>query len=100
MNTSVQASLVRSVGPFSFAHITTAPVLAIEGQGVLFGGALTDEEVGDVWWWVTSRDDTDQAARENIAALRSAATAPTGTADDVKALALAVSAYLLGIEGA
>lgn len=95
--TFVEGPSIRPVGFDSFADITELEVVSFEG-GVTFDGALTPEQVAQVRARMTSRDDADQTARANLAALRTAAAAPTATTDDVKALALAVSAYLLGIE--
>lgn len=98
MTTSIEGPVVRrELKPTSLAHITTAPILRIEpGRGVLFDGALSAAEVDAAWWFVTSRDDDDQAKREAIAGLRAAAAGPAATDADVKALALALADYLLG----
>lgn len=49
-------------------------------DGLLFDGALTDNEVGAVWWYATSTDDADQARREALAAMIAAAEAGTNGA--------------------
>lgn len=98
MRTSVQAPLVRSVGAESFAHITSAPVAEIEGEGVLFDGVLTDEQVGDVWWFVTSVDDVDQAERESIAADIAAAEAGTHGTSWLNTAYAKLARYAIGLQ--
>jgi hypothetical protein len=65
---------------------------------VAFTADLAPEVEAAIRDRMTSRDDAELTARANIARLRRTASATTATTDDVKALALAVSAYLLGIE--
>lgn len=96
MTTLVPGPLVRPVGGESFTHLTGAAVLRISGEGVEFDADLPAEKVAEIRAWLTSRDDADQAARANLATLRATAAAPTATADDVKALAVALADYLLG----
>lgn len=92
----VSGTVARSVGLDSFADITPVEVSSIARDGIDFDGDLTPEQQDAVWARMTSRDDADQAMRANIADLRATAAALTATTDDVRALALAVSAYLLG----
>lgn len=67
MSTSIEARQAR-VNMAALANVTSARLIAIDDHGLLFEGDLTDEEVGDIWWHVTSADATDQTARESIAA--------------------------------
>jgi hypothetical protein len=69
MSTSIEARQARALNYQSFAHITSTPLVAFDSNGLLFDGTLTDTEIGDVWWYATSADDTDQAKREELAAL-------------------------------
>lgn len=101
MSTSIQAKRARSVGLDSFAHITDVP-LAVDGiqpEGLLFDGELTDEQIGDVWWWVTSRDDADQTRREAIAALVADAEAGINGAGWLTDAFAVLGRYLIGLEG-
>jgi hypothetical protein len=99
VSTTVTARQARSIGYASFEVLLPGvTVTEIRPDSVTFDADLTPEQQQAVRDRMTSRDDDDQNARANIATLRTAAAAPTATTDDVKALALAVSAYLLGIE--
>lgn len=89
MSTSIQARQSRGLGFDSFADITDVPLVDFDCGGLLFDGDLTDMEIGAVWWFATSRDDADEAARRNIAALRAADTTASP-------LVLALAAYVLG----
>ena len=81
MSTSIQARQARSLGYDSFTHITSVPLLDFDPDGLLFDGTLTDIEIGDVWWYVTSTDDADRVARQSIAAKVTAAEASATAAD-------------------
>lgn len=101
--TTVTARAGRSVGYSTFDDLTpgagVSDILTKDGlTTVTFDGTLAPAQVDAVRARMESRDDADQTRRANLAALRAAAAAPTATTDDVKALALAVAAYLLGIE--
>lgn len=88
MSTSVAGRVLRSIGPNTFADVTTTPLVVPDGvtrDGLLFDGELTDDEVFAVWERMTSLDDTDQARR---AALRN-------LAPDCSCCALLI-AYVLG----
>src|SRR3546814_17251528 len=66
MSTSVEGRVVRSVGPDTFADITTTPLVIPAGvtrDGLLFAGLLMDAEVLAIWERMPSVDDTDQARR-------------------------------------
>src|SRR3546814_15515788 len=66
MSTSVEGRVVRSVGPDTFADITTTPLVIPAGvtrDGLLFDGLLMDAEVFAIWEPMTSVDDPDQARR-------------------------------------
>lgn len=96
MTTLVPGPLARPVGRDSFAHLTGAAVLSLTGEGVEFDADLPAEKVAEIRAFLTSRDDADQAARANLAALYATAAAETATCDDVQALTVALAAYLLG----
>ena len=99
MSTLVTGPLRRSVSPDSFVDITGEGVRAsILADALCFDANLTPAQVDAIRARMTSRDDADQSARANLTRLRTAAASPTATTDDVKALALALAAYLLGIE--
>lgn len=82
------------IGYETFADLTTAAIVGIERDGITFDADLTPVEYDAVWDRMTSRDAEDRMARARLVALRAAAV--TGTGADVKALVLALSAYLLG----
>ncbi len=69
MSTSIEGRVVGSVGFDSFADLTTARLESFTSSGVLFDGDLTDTEIGDVWWRMTSLDACDQTCREDLAVL-------------------------------
>lgn len=92
---TVAGRVVRSVGFDSFADIVPGVEVADIGEGgVTFTAPLTAAQAEQVRARMTSRDDADQAARANLAALRDAAR--TGDLESVRALSLALTAYLLG----
>lgn len=74
--TIVAGKRARSVNYESFGHLTDAAVVAIHPHGVEFDADLSPETVTAIWWWLTSKDDADETARRNIAALVDAATDP------------------------
>lgn len=78
MTTSIEGRVLRSVGLDSFADITDVPLVVpggIDRKGLLFDGDLTDEQVGDIWWRMTSVDTGDEESRRNLAAVRDTASA-------------------------
>lgn len=89
----VSGPVARSVGLDSFADLTPVPVAAITRNGIEFDGDLTTQQQADVWARMTSRDDTDQAARANLACLRDAI---AGTDPASLALVAAIN-YVLGV---
>lgn len=96
--TGVEGQVVRPrLGYDSFAVFTQVPVATggIATTGITFDGDLTPAEAEAVWWFITSRDDADQARRQGLSALRAAAVADPSL-ENVSALSAAVAAYLLG----
>lgn len=93
--TFVEVRRARAVNYGSFAHITAVPLVEITPTGLDFDGDLSEAEASNVWWFASSRDDADEAARRNIAALRDAAVADP-TPANINALLFALAAYLLG----
>jgi hypothetical protein len=102
--------MARSFQPDMFDDLT-APALLVEwpmvdgARTLTFDADLPPEVVTAIRARMTSRDDDDQAARANIAALRDAVDAhpePTDLAGviallaDIKALEVASACYLLG----
>lgn len=81
------------VGFESFADITDAAA-AFPGGGVEFDADLTPEQQADVWWRFTSRDDADETARRNLAALRDALAVDPSPANR-DALLIALTNYRL-----
>lgn len=66
---SIQGRVARAIGLTTFADITSTPLFmpgGVDRDGLLFNGALTDEQVESVWWRMTSADDMDQAKREGL----------------------------------
>lgn len=97
--TGVEGQVVRPrLGYDSFAAFTQTPVAAggIATTGITFDGDLTPAEVEAVWWFITSRDDVDEARRRDLAALRTTALSDPSL-ENVSALTAAVAAYVLGI---
>lgn len=100
MSTSIGAKVVRpQLGYGSFAHITATPLAAggITVDGLLFDGDLTDEQIGEVWWYATSRDDTDRAKREALAILVADAEAGTNGAGWLTDAFAELGRYVLGL---
>ena len=101
MSTFVEGLLIRAVGPDSFLDIT-GPEVAVTSfdGGVTFGADLSLEQIAAVRARMASRDDADQAARANLADLRTiAAAADLTTPAGLVALrdySVALGDYLLG----
>jgi len=101
VSTFVEGLLIRAVGPDSFLDITgpDVAVTSFDG-GVTFDADLSAEQITAVRARMASRDDADQAARANLADLRTAATsADLATPAGLAALRAATTAaidYLLG----
>lgn len=64
--TTVIGKRRRSVGPDTFADITTAAVTRIDSEGVTFDATLTAAQVDAVWSRMESTDDIDQAKRAQL----------------------------------
>jgi hypothetical protein len=100
--TTVTASAMRPISSDMFLDITgpDCAVTSIRADGsdltVTFDGDLTDAQVQAIRDRMTSRDDTDQAARANLATLGAAVKAGA-TLENVAALLLAQNDYLLGV---
>lgn len=91
MVTTVPGPVVRSVGFDSFADLLPGvAVTRIAGDGVTFDADLTEAQVELVREFITARDDEDQAARANLAALRDSDPV------DCEALLVALTDYILG----
>gem|GEM_PF-5423120 len=85
--TTVSGIRRRTVGPDTFADLTSVPV-AVGGitlTGITFDGDLTPGEVSAVWARMESRDDADQADRATLRA-----------AGDATNLAQILAAYVTG----
>lgn len=97
--TSISAVMARSYSPDMFADLGLWPVREWDkASGVttlVFDGDLDAPIVAAIRARMTSRDDADQAARANLAALRDSVTADPSL-ENVAALATAVAAYVLG----
>jgi len=92
VTTTVTADPARPIGYSSFAELLPGvAVLSIGVRTVTFDADLTPEQVDDVWWFVTSRDDADEARRRNIKALRDA------EAQTASPLLLALADAFLGV---
>lgn len=70
MSTAIEARQARPLNFSSFAHITSVPLVEFDSDGLLFDGVLTDTEIGDCWWYATSRDAADMTRRQSLAAMR------------------------------
>ena len=96
---TVSGRVARSLGLSSCEDIAPGVAVTIRRDGIDFDGDLTTQQQADVYARMTSRDDADQAARADIAALRDCLTAATlpPELEPLRALVTALADYTLGV---